>query len=70
MKTSVVLLGCFVIVVGVILCFMTADYNWYGVTWTEYPYRDYGILASLAGILVILGGLIMSEKKKQHSVNP
>ena len=68
MKASVVLVGCIVIAVGVILCFVTADYNWYGVTWTEYPYRDYGLFALLAGILVIVGGLIMPEKKQQSVI--
>ena len=67
MKGSIVALGIFVLVIGVILCFYPVEYTQYLLgypvrTWVEYPYQGYGFILFLVGIAVLVVGLAIPKK--------
>jgi len=72
MKGSIVGLSVLVLAIGVVLCFYSVEYGYTLAgrtfyTWVEYPYRDYGFILFLVGIVVLVVGLAISEKPAQSA---
>ena len=72
MKGSIVGLGILVLVIGLFLWFYPVQYGFGGVVvWVEYPYREYGFVSFLVGVLVIVVGLAVPKYvEKQLSPVP
>jgi len=62
MKGSIVGLGILVLVLGVILWLYRVEYTLWGMTVSvRYPYREYGFILFLVGVLVIVVGLAIPK---------
>ena len=70
MNGAIVGLGILVLIVGVVLWAYPVEYS-YSIlgktvsTWVEYPYRDYGFIVSLMGIIVLVVGLAIPKKSER-----
>jgi hypothetical protein len=70
MNGAIVGLGILVLLAGLFLCFYWVEYSqtMLGVTistWVEYPYREYGFILVLVGIIVLVVGLAIPKKSAQ-----
>jgi len=72
MKGSIVGLGILVLVLGVILWSYQVKYTlMWGTFYVEYPYREYGFILFLVGVLIIVVGLAIPKYvEKQLSSVP
>lgn len=67
MKGAIVGLGIFVLVIAAILCLYPVKYT-YSIlgtpisTWVEYPYREYGFIFFVVGVLVLVVGFAIPER--------
>jgi len=63
MKGSIVGLGILVLVLGVILWSYQVRYTlgMWGTIYVDYPYREYGFILFLVGVLVIVVGLAIPK---------
>jgi ribosomal protein S27AE len=71
MKGSIVGLGILVLVIGVILCLYPVEYT-YSIlgtpirTWIEYPYREYGFILFVVGVVVLVVGLAIPKQVEER----
>jgi hypothetical protein len=64
LKGSVVALGFLILVGGFFLWMYHVEYTFFGATvYIDYPYREYGFIAGLVGLVIIAIGLAVSDKK-------
>jgi len=74
MKGSIVGLGILVLVIGVILWLYRVEYTLWGmVVRVEYPYREYGFILLVVGVLVLVVGLAIpkyAEKRPSPAPSP
>ena len=67
MKGSIFGLGLLVLIIGGLMWIYPESYYIPFVgTLTYYPYRDYGTIACLVGVLIMVVGLAVSGEKRQQ----